>query len=153
MKVFKWFVETIVYKEDTSLEMFGFEVETLNDSKQTVFEIAKYRTNELLKQKGQKAKRTTICWIELKSSQHISKYQRFVRLYETKRPRKAIMNILKIPFWKLRQFEEYYNGNTKPLTKKGYLELKNFLSDEEIRRHHKIPECEFQQFLRGMQKK
>ena len=45
MKVFKWFVETIVYKEDTSLEMFGFEVETLNDSKQTVFEIAKYRTN------------------------------------------------------------------------------------------------------------
>lgn len=54
MKVFKWFVETIVYKEDTSLEMFGFEVETLNDSKQTVFEIVKYRTNELLKQKGQK---------------------------------------------------------------------------------------------------
>lgn len=42
MKVFKWFVETIVYKEDTSLEMFGFEVETLNDSKQTVFEIVKY---------------------------------------------------------------------------------------------------------------
>lgn len=97
MKVFKWFVETIVYKEDTSLEMFGFEVETLNDSKQTVFEIVKYRTNELLKQKGQKAKRTTICWIELKSVQHMSKYQRFVRLYETKRPRKAIMNILKIP--------------------------------------------------------
>ncbi|WP_458102788.1 hypothetical protein [Enterococcus faecalis] len=150
MKVFKWFVETIVYKEDTSLEMFGFEVETLNDSKQTVFEIVKYRTNELLKQKGQKAKRTTICWIELKSVQHMSKYQRFVRLYETKRPRKAIMNILKIPFWKLRQFEEYYNENTKPLTKKKYLELKTFLSDEEIRRHHKIPECEFQQFLKGM---
>lgn len=150
MKVFKWFVETIVCKDDYSLELLTFEIETIGDSKETVFEVAKFRTKEFLKQNNQGFKRIGICWIEQKKSYHVSKYQRFIQLYESGRPRKAIMNILQIPFWKLRQFEEYYNGNTKPLTKKGYLELKTFLSDEEIRRHHKIPECEFQQFLKGM---
>lgn len=150
MKIFKWSVETFVCKDDYSLESFSFEVETIGDSKQEVFKIAKYKTQELLKQKKQKFQRINICWLKLKKSYHVSKYQRFIRLYESKRPRKTIMNILQIPFWKLREYEEYYNGNTKPLTRKGYLHLRKFLTNEQIRRRCKVPECEFRQFLKGI---
>ncbi|MFD1898963.1 hypothetical protein [Enterococcus termitis] len=150
MKIFKWSVETIVCKDDYSLESFSFEIEIIGDSKQEAFQIAKYRTQKLLEQKKQKFRRINICWLELKKSYHVSKYQRFIRLYESKRPRNAIMNILQLPFWKLREYEEYYNGNTKPLTQKVYLRLKEFLTNEQIRRRYKIPECEFRQFLKGI---
>lgn len=150
MKIFKWSVETIVLKDDYSLESYSFEIETIGESKQDVFRIAKYKTEKFLKNKNQDFHRITICWLESKGFYHVSKYQRFVRLYESKRPRKAIMNILHIPFWKLREYEEYYNGNTKPLTRKSYVYLRKFLTDEQIRRRCKIPECEFKQFLKSM---
>ncbi|MGX7172580.1 hypothetical protein [Enterococcus ratti] len=98
MKIFKWSVETIVCKNDYSLESFSFVIETIGDSKQELFQIAKYKTQEFLKQKKQTFRRINICWLKLKKSYQVSNYQRFIRLYESKRPRKAIMNILQIPF-------------------------------------------------------
>lgn len=150
MEIFKWSVETIVCKDDYSLASFSFEIETSSNKRKEVFEIAMRKTEELLKQKKQKFQRINICWIELLTSYQVSKYQSFIRLYENKRTRKNIMNILQIPFWKLREYEEYYNGNAKQLTKKKYLELKKYMRNEQIRRRYKIPECEFKQFLRGM---
>lgn len=150
MEIFKWSVETIVCKDDYSLESFSFEIETSSNKRKEVFEIAKGKTTELLKQKKQKFQRINICWIESLTSYQVSKYQSFIRLYENKRTRKNIMNILQIPFWKLREYEEYYNGNTNHLTKKKYLELKKYMKNEQIRRRYKIPECEFKHFLRGI---
>ncbi|HFE9851218.1 TPA: hypothetical protein ACGBG5_001503 [Enterococcus faecalis] len=147
MKCFSWSVETIVCKEDYSLEIFPFEIETLNESKQEVVEIALYKTKALLEEKKQKCHRSHICWLALKNSYCVSEYQQFARLYENKRPRKAIMCMLHIPFWKLVEYENYYNGKTKRLTRKKYSELRKYLSNEKIRRRYKIPRCEFQQFL------
>lgn len=151
MKIFKWSVETIVCKTDGSLETFSLDIETVGESKQEVFRIAKLKTTEMLEKKEQAFLRISVCWLELKATYHISKYERFVQLYESKRSRKTIMNILQIPFWKLREYEEYYNGNTKTLTRKSYLYLKTFLTNERIRRRYKIPKCEFRQFLKGIQ--
>ncbi|MBO1102696.1 hypothetical protein [Enterococcus hirae] len=131
MIVCEWLVETIVCKSDYSYCGYSFTIETISNSKKVVFDIAKLKTKE-----------------ELKKSYRLSKYQRFVRLKESNRPRKAISNILNIPFWKLREYEEYYNGNTKPLTIKSYFHLQKFLTDEQIRRRYKIPRCEFNQFLK-----
>lgn len=150
MKVFKWSVETIVCNADYSFETYSFEVETLVNSIKEVFAIARFKTEEHLKQEKKVFRRVNICWIEYSGFYHVSKYQQFIRLYENKRPRKAIMNILQVPFWKLREYEEYYNEKTKPLTRKGYLHLKTFLTNEQIRKRCKIPECEFRQFLKGI---
>lgn len=150
MRIFKWSTETIVCKDDYSLESFSFEIETISDKRLEVFGIAKENTKEILKQRKQNFQRINICWIELLTSYHVSKYQYFIRLHENNCTRKNIMNILQLPFWKLREYEEYYNGNTKKLTKKKYLELKKYMKNEQIRRRYKIPECEFKQFLRGM---
>ncbi len=150
MEIFKWSIETIVCKDDYSLESFSFEIEPISNKRKEAFEIAMRKTDELLKQKKQKFQRINICWIELLTSYQVSKYQNFIRLYENKCTRKNIMSILQIPFWKLREYEEYYNGNAKQLTKKKYLELKKYMKNEQIRRRYKIPECEFKQFLRGM---
>lgn len=150
MEIFKWSVETIVCKDDYSLETFSFEVETIGDSKWMVFLIAKDETEKTLKNMKQDFRRINICWLELKQTYQISKYQHFIRLYKCKLSRKPIMKILQIPFWKLREYEEYYNDNTKVLTRKKYLELKKHMKNEQIRRRYKIPECEFKQFLRGM---
>ncbi|EGO7931071.1 hypothetical protein P0E64_08830 [Enterococcus faecalis] len=150
MIVCEWLVETIVCKSDYSYCGYSFTIETISNSKKVVFDIAKLKTKEELKKDKQDYERINICWIELKKSYRLSKYQRFVRLKESNRPRKAISNILNIPFWKLREYEEYYNGNTKPLTIQGYFHLRKFLTDEQIRRRYKIPRCEFNQFLKSV---
>lgn len=150
MRICKWFVETIAVKMDGSVETYSFEVETIGEHKQEVLDIARFKTSEILKRKGQDFLRITLCWLELKHAYRLSKYQQFVRLYESKRPRNAIIKILQISFWKLKEFEEYYNGDTKPLTRKGYLYLKKFMTNERIRRRYKIPKCEFKQFLNGV---
>lgn len=149
MKVYTWLVETIAIKNDGSIEAHSLEIETIGEHKQEVLDIAKSETKMALKKEGQDFLRIDLCWLELKRTYPLSEYQYFIRLYENKRTRNAIMKILQIPFWKLKQYEDYYNGDTKPLTRKGYLYLKKFLTNERIRRRYNIPKCEFKQFLNG----
>jgi hypothetical protein len=60
MRIFKWSTETIVCKDDYSLESFSFEIETISNKRKEVFEISKRKTVELLKQKKQKFQRINI---------------------------------------------------------------------------------------------
>ncbi|EAE0901547.1 hypothetical protein [Enterococcus sp. DIV1420a] len=150
MKVFKWSVETIICKDDFSLEVYAFQIETIKKSLDDVFLLARYKTQAYLKEKHQKYHRIGICWFELESVDNKSDYQRFIFFHESKRPRKAIMNILQIPFWKLKEYEDYYNGKTKRLTPEKYRQLRKFLTNEKIRIRYKIPECEFQKFLEDL---
>ena len=80
----------------------------------------------------------------------ISRYSSYCELVDKKKARKEIMKKLNIPYWKVREYEDYFNGNTEQLTLKKYSILRRIYNNEQIRKRYKIPICEFQLFLNGI---
>lgn len=150
MKLFKWSIETVVCNEEYTFESYSFEIETLVNCKTSAIDIAVFKTKEQLKIQKKQFKRINICWLQSLGVQYISQYEQFIKLYEGNKSRKVIMNVLYIPFWKVKEYEDYYNGKVRILTFSKYKELRRRYKDEEIRRRYKIPKCEFQTFIKGI---
>lgn len=146
MKIYSWQVESFVLLNDGSLRKENIVVKTKSSSKASLFKEAK----ELIAKRVKTTfKRITICWFELLDVKtEKSKYQQFCLYKQKKLSRNKIRTLLNLPFWKLKEFEDYYSGKTKRLTYSKYKELRKQFSNESIRKHYKIPICEFQKFLK-----
>ncbi len=83
-------------------------------------------------------------------NKQIDYYSVYCKLVDKKKSRKEIMKELNIPYWKIREYEVYYFERTKKLTFDKYIFLSKRYKDEQIRKHYKIPVCEFNLFLEGI---
>ncbi|MEK4667445.1 hypothetical protein [Niallia sp. FSL R7-0271] len=84
------------------------------------------------------------------SVKQVSQYTRYCELMELNKTSKEIIKLLSIPHWKVKEYKDYYSDRTKRLTFNKYKILRKRFKDEQIRKHYKIPICEFNLFLEGI---
>lgn len=145
MKLYKWKVEAFAICTDGQTLQKDVVITTKTNNKADLFTTAKATVK---KQIHKPFKRITICWFSQIGIQTISKYQRFVELKQENKSKNQISKLLKLPFWQLKEFENYYNGKGRKLTYPKYQHLIKRMKADDIRKRYGIPRCEFYLFLK-----
>lgn len=148
MKLFKWRVEAFAICEDGQTIQKDVVVTTKTNDRAELFTTAKATVQ---KQLTKPFKRITICWFDALGVQTLSKYQQFVELKQENKSKNQISKRLKLPFWQLKEYEDYYNGKGRKLTYPKYQHLIKRMKADDIRKRYGIPRCEFSLFLKRHQ--
>lgn len=150
MKFYKWKVEAFAICEDGQTIQKDVVITTKTRDKAELFTTAKAT---IKKQLHKPFKRITICWFDELGVQAMSKYQRFVEMKQEGKSKNQISKLLKLPFWKLKEYENYYNGKGRKLTYPKYQHLIKRMKADDIRKRYGIPQCEFSLFLKRHQQR